>query len=258
MCPHPAPRIAECFADLVDPRIDRTKRHQLLDIITIAVCAVISGAESWVEVADWDRAKQAWLADWLEVPHGVPSHDTFGRVLARLDPAQFEASFVRWVQAVAGTAEPEVIALDGKTIRRSGDGGVGTPPLHLISAWATRQRLVLTQEAVDTKDNEIVTLPALLARLDLTGQTVTIDAIGCQRELAAQIVDGGGDYVLDVAFREDESRVRTGHSAQNLAVLRRLALTLIRQDRSRTVGVKASRLRAGWETGYLLHLLGAR
>ncbi len=373
MLPHPAPRIGDCFRDLVDPRIAHGRRHRLLDIVTIAVCAVISGAESWVEVAQWGRIKQDWLADWLDLPHGIPTHDTFGRVFARLDPGQFEAGFLRWVQTVAQTAEPEVIALDGKTIRRSGDTYAGTRPLHLVSAWATAQRLVLAQEAVETKDNEITTLPTLLARLDLAGQTVTIDAMGCQREIAAQIVDQGGAYVLalkanqpdllddvvdsfrmatamdgrartvekdhgrleqrlcetirdsavidwldperrwpglrtiarvtatrrvgerdptttvryyvsslsgaakpiatavrshwgienglhwvlDMAFREDESRARMGHSAQNLAVLRKLALTLIQQDRSRKVGVKASRLKAGWDTGYLLHLLGA-
>jgi predicted transposase YbfD/YdcC len=373
MLPHPAPRIADCFGDLVDPRIARGRRHRLLDIVTIAVCAVISGAESWVEVAQWGRIKQAWLADWLALPNGIPAHDTFGRVFARIDPSQFEAGFLRWVQTVARTATPEVIALDGKTVRRSGDTQTGTRPLHLVTAWATAQRPVLAQEAVDDKDNEITTLPSLLARLDLTGQIVTIDAMGCQREIAAQIVDGAGDYVLalkanhpelledvidcfamaaqpdasrrtvekdhgrlevrvcetiadpeviawldpegrwpglrtlarvtatrrvgerdpttsvryyltslpstakpiaeavrshwgienglhwvlDMAFREDESRARTGHSAQNLAVLRKLALTLIQQDRSRKVGVKASRLRAGWDTGYLLLLLGA-
>jgi predicted transposase YbfD/YdcC len=274
---------------------------------------------------------------------------------------------------VARTAEPEVIALDGKTIRRSGDRRTGQDALHVVSAYATAQRLVLAQEAVATKANEITTLPTLLDRLALAGQIVTIDAIGCQRELAAQIVDGGGDYVLalkanqpdlladvidsfavaiqpdacertveknhgrlewrvcetiadpaviawldpaeqwpglqtiaritatrqvtgqasttavryyvsslpgaaraiaaavrshwgienglhwilDLAFREDESRARCGHSAQNLAVLRKLALTVIQQDRTRTVGVKASRMQAAWDTGYLLRLLGA-
>ena len=372
MLSHPAPRIADCFCDLTDPRIPRGRRHRLLDIVTIAVCAVVSGAESWVEVAQWGRIKQDWLADWLDLPHGIPTHDTFGRVFARIDPAQFEAGFLRWVQAVAQTAEPEIIALDGKTIRRSGDRRTGQRPLHLISAWASKRRLVLAQAAVDTKDNEITTLPTLLDRLDLAAQVVTIDAMGCQREIAAQIINGDGDYVLalkanqpdlltnvtdtfalaatpeatdrtvgkehgrleirvcetisdpaviawldpdgawpglrtvvrvtatrqltgqdpttsvryylsslpgaakpiadavrshwgienrlhwvlDMAFREDESRVRTGHSAENLTLLRKLALTLIQQDRTRKIGVKASRLRAGWDTGYLLALLG--
>jgi predicted transposase YbfD/YdcC len=128
--------------------------------------------------------------------HGIPSHDTFGRVFARIDPAQVETGFLRWVRAAAHRAEPEVIALDGKTLRRSGDAPSGKRPLHLVSAWASQQRLVLAQEAVDAKENEITPLPSLLTRLDLTGQIVTIDAMGCQREIAAQIVAGGGEYVL--------------------------------------------------------------
>ena len=144
------------------------------------------------------------MAEWLDLPHGIPAHDTFGRVFARLDPAQVEAGFLRWVQQVAQTAAPEVIALDGKTVRRSGDRRTGLPALHLLSAWATTQRLVLAQEAVATKANEITTLPALLDRLDLTGQIVTIDAMGCQREIAAQIMDGGGDYVLALKANQPE------------------------------------------------------
>lgn len=132
-----APRIADCFCDLVDPRISRCKRHQLLDIVTITVCAVFSGAESRVNVAQWGRAKREWLADWLALPHGIPSHDTRGRVFARIDPVQFEAGFLRWVQVVAGWAVPEVIAPDGKTVRRSGDPRSCKRPLHLVSAWAT-------------------------------------------------------------------------------------------------------------------------
>ncbi len=204
---HPAPQIADCFSDLTDPRISRGRRHALLDIVTIAVCAVISGAESWVEIEQWGRAKQGWLADWLDLPHGIPSHDPFGRVFARIDPAQFEAGFLRWVQAVARTARAEVIALDGKTVRRSGETSSGKRPLHLVSAWATAQRLVLAQEAVETKANEITTVPVLLARLDVAGQIVTIDAIGCQREIAAQIIDGQGDYVL--ALKANQSDLLT-------------------------------------------------
>lgn len=203
MLPHPAPRIADCFGDLVDPRIARGRRHRLLDIVTIAVCAVISGAESWVEVAQWGRIKQAWLADWLALPNGIPAHDTLGRVFARIDPSQFGAGFLRWVQTMARTATPEVIALDGKTVRRSGNTQTGSRPLHLVMAWATAQRLVLAQEAVGDKDNEITTLPSLLARLDLTGQTVRIDAMGCQREIAAQIVDGAQGQSLRAAGGRD-------------------------------------------------------
>jgi len=374
---HPSPRIADCFADLVDPRIERTKRHTLLDVITIALCGVICGAESWVEVEDWGDAKREWLQTWLALPNGIPSHDTFGRVFSRIDPAQFEAGFVRWVQGVMATTAPDetagsILAIDGKTIRAARERGGS--PLHVVSAWASAYRLVMGQEVVDTKSNEITAIPALLARLDLHKQVVTIDAMGCQRAIAAQIVAQGGDYVLavkgnqanlltnicdsfalaacdpahlsrtigkghgrieirtcrtitdpatlawldpdgawsgvrsiaevvgerriaeqvtthtryylsslpgdakaiastvrshwgienqvhwvlDVAFREDASRARRDHSAANLAVLRKLALNLLRTDPTRTHGVKASRLRAGWDNAYLLRVLGVQ
>lgn len=372
MSTHPAAHIADCFVDLVDPRINRTKRHALLDLVTIALCAVICGAESWVEVADWGEAKREWLSAWLELPNGIPSHDTFGRVFGRLDPAQFEAGFLRWVQGAAVATAGAVLAIDGKTIRAARPHGATA--LHIVSAWASANRLVIGQEAVDQKSNEIVAIPALLARLDLHEQVVTIDAMGCQRAIAAQIVAQGGDYVLalkgnqpelltnvrdsftlaanepaqtsrtiekghgrldvrtcrtiadpalvtwldpegawpglrsiaevtgerridgaitrqtryyvtslpgeaamvaqavrahwgienqlhwvlDVAFREDASRARLGHSAANLALLRKLALNLLRTEPTRKHGIKASRLRAGWDNAYLLRVLGVQ
>lgn len=190
---HPVPRIADAFAELADPRIDRTKRHGLLDILTITLCGVLCGAENWVEIADWAEAKRAWLTDWLGLEHGVPSHDTLGRVFDRLDPGQFETGFARWVQGMASAKAGEIVALDGKTVRRSGDRYTGRSPVHLVSAWAHEQRLVLGQEAVAEKSNEITAIPLLLARLVLTDQIVTIDAMGCQRAIAAQIIDQGGD-----------------------------------------------------------------
>jgi len=370
----PAVHLADCFADLVDPRIDRTKRHGLLDIVAIALCGVIGGAENWVEIADWGAAKQDWLRTWLALPNGIPAHDTFGRVFALLDPAQFEAGFLAWVQGVAAVTAGEVVAIDGKTVRGSHDRATGARPLHLVSAWACANRVVLGQRAVDDKSNEIAAIPALLEVLTLAGCVVTIDAMGCQRAIAGTIAGQGADYVLalkenqpdllgqvrdsfalaraagtplgqsgtldkdhgrievrrcwtlddpaliayldpegawaglrsiamvegerrigaavarqtryylsslpgdaaaiaaavrshwgienrlhwtlDVAFREDESRARAGHSAANLAVLRRLALTRIQHEPTRTSGVKASRLRAGWDTAYLLRVLG--
>ncbi len=370
MMPAPTPRIADCFADLADPRIDRTKRHPLLSIVTLALCGVICGAENWVEIAAWAEIKHEWLRTWLELPHGIPSHDTFGRVFSKLDPVQFEAGFLRWVQGVAGSAAAGVIAIDGKSVRaaRVHDGH----PLHLVSAWASAQRMVLGQVAVAGKSNEIAAIPGLLTQLDLTDQIVTIDAMGCQRAIATQIVAQGGDYVLalkenqpdllthvrdsfalastgsthacrtvgkghgrievrtcqtiddpatiawldpngawpglrslamvtgerridgvvtrqtryyitslpgaaapiaaavrshwgienqlhwvlDVAFHEDANRSRLGHSGENLALLRKLALNLLRQEPTRRIGVKGSRLKAGWDDAYLLRVLG--
>ena len=368
----PVARIAEWFADLVDPRIERTKRHQLLAIVTIALCAVLAGAESWVEVEEWGAIKLAWLRTWLALPNGIPSHDTFGRVFSRLDPQQLEQGLLRWAQALATTAAATggVVAIDGKTVRAARQPGERAA--HLVSAWASASRLVLGQAAVDAKSNEIAAIPVVLEQLDLTDQVVTIDAMGCQTAIAAQIVEGGGDYVLalkdnqpelrrhvadsfalatpgdrsrqidkghgrvevrtcrtitdpailtwldpagawpklgclvevvgerrgggeasrhtryylsslagdartlahavrshwgienrvhwvlDVAFREDASRARVGHSAANLALIRKLALNLLRADPTRTIGVKGSRLKAGWDDSYLLHVLGAQ
>jgi predicted transposase YbfD/YdcC len=373
----PMTTIHQHFADLDDPRVDRTKDHQLLDVLTIALCAVVCGADSWVECEAFGAAKLPWLRTFLALPNGIPSHDTFGRVFAALDPAQFQQGFLSWVQAgaarLAGLADH--VALDGKTLRRSHDRGAGKAALHLVSAWASANRLVLGQVAVAEKSNEITALPALIRLLDLTGCIVTIDAMGCQTEVAAAIVEQAGDYVLalkgnqgtlhqevaavfaqarasdftaiahdtyrtlekghgrieerrwwtisdpeylaylnpagawrklrsvamvesertigatttretryfiasvaeatavgqavrlhwgienrlhwvlDIAFREDESRARQGHSAQNLAVLRHSALNLLRQDQTAKMGVKARRLKAGWDEPYLCRIL---
>lgn len=365
--------LSAAFAELPDPRSGPALRHRLLDIVTIAVLAVLCGADSWVDVALFGRSKEAWLRGFLALPHGVPSHDTFGRVFAALDPDACEAGFLRWVRAeVAGAG----LALDGKTLRRSHDRANGRGPLHLVSAWATGRGLVLGQVAVAGHANELAALPALLDAVDPAGAVVTIDAAGCQRELAGRIVARGGAYVLalkanqptlhalvaqhfalaaadgpggpahdvhatldknhgrierrrccatddpavlawldpgrawpglrsvaavtgerrvgattttetryclsslpadarrigaavrrhwgienqlhwtlDLAFREDECRVRVGHAAENFAVLRRIALNLLRQDRSVTAGIKAKRLAAGWDDAYLRHLL---
>jgi len=378
MCkPRPTTSIAVHFADLDDPRIERTKRHQLLDILTIALCGVLCGADSWVEIEQFGNAKREWFRTFLDLPNGIPSHDTFGRVFAALDATQFQQAFRRWVHAVMPPlAAGAVVAIDGKTLRRAHDRAHGKGPIQLVSAWAAGQHLVLGQVAVDTKSNEITAIPALLDVLQLEDRVVTIDAMGCQTAIAQTIRDRGADYVLtvkgnqatlaaelqevfasaqatnfaqtrhttmqtvekghgrietrqcwavddphwldwlrethawpdwqsvaliastrqigaqiehdtryvisslpgnatqiaaavrahwaienqlhwvlDVAFREDDSRVRTGDADQNFAVLRHLALTLLKQDHSVKIGIKAKRLKAGWDQAYLLHLL---
>ncbi len=372
----PTPSLLTHFQELEDPRISPATRHHLLDIVAIAVCAVICGADTWVEVEAFGQAKRAWLETFLALPHGIPSHDTFGRVFAALDPDQFEAGFRSWVGAVAAVSAGTVVAIDGKTLRRSHDRAQGKDALVLVSAWAEANRLLLGQVAVDPGANEIPAIPILLQQVALAGSIVTVDAIGCQTAIAAQIVAQEADYVLalkanqgtlheavrvlfaagqadglvsirhdiqrsieknhgrlelrqvwavddpavmayldphgawpnlrsvamvvterrvdadiarevryylsslpgtaatigaavrghwgienrlhwvrDIAFREDESRVRHGHASQNLAVLRRLALNLLRQESTAKIGTKAKRLKAGWDEAYLLKLL---
>jgi predicted transposase YbfD/YdcC len=197
---HPGPTLAlqTHFADLEDPRIDRTRRHDLMDILVIAICAVICGAEGWVDIAAYGVAKRDWLKTFLALPNGIPSHDTFRRVFCLLDPAAFVACFQRWIDALSAGLGLKRVAIDGKTARRSFDRASGKAALHLVSAWATEQHLVLGQVAVDAKSNEITAIPRLLELLDVSGAIVTIDAMGCQKEIAAKIREGGGDYVLAV------------------------------------------------------------
>jgi predicted transposase YbfD/YdcC len=190
--------ILEHFADLKDPRIDRTKRHLLLDIIGLAICAVIAGAEGWEDIEAFGKAKHAWLKTLLRLPHGIPSHDTINRVFRMLKPERFQECFLRWTDSLHEQLGLKRIAIDGKTLRRSHDRASAQNALHLVSAWSVENRLSLGQVAVDEKSNEITAIPKLLELLELQGAIVTIDAMGCQKEIARQIVDGGGDYVLVV------------------------------------------------------------
>jgi predicted transposase YbfD/YdcC len=367
------------FAVVHDPRRQHpTTLHSLEAILTMTILATICGAQNWVEIEQWGQAHHQWLAEFLDLTHGIPSHDTFGRVFALLEPTKLQQAFMAWMSALAQLAE-EVIALDGKTIRRSLDRADGKGAIHVVSAWASINKLVLAQFKVDDKSNEITALPELLAMLNLHGSVVTIDAMGCQVEIARQVVDQGGDYVLslkenqpglhrdcaelfewlrgsppideevvlgydaqvdgghgrietrkvwstealaglaacerwpglttlvmvestreildqasmerryyisslpgatdddakrlnrvirthweienrvhwvlDVAMGEDANRTRSGESAQNLALIRKLALNLLRRETTVPAGIAAKQKRAGWDHNYLLRIL---
>jgi len=371
----PAATISEHFSNLDDPR-ESNRRHLLFDIVVIAICAAICGADSWVDVELFGKSKYQWLKQFLKLPHGIPSHDTFGRVFALLDAEQFQACFVEWVSAISDVFQGQVVAVDGKTLRRSHDKAIGKQAIQMVSAWAAENRLVLGQMKVDDHSNEITAIPELLALLEVSGCIVTIDAIGCQKKIARAIVNRDADYVLalkenqghlhetfqdlfqypdemaaiecdhhktvdkghgrievrecwatsdpdylsyineqlsewpglsslamvksqrtvtgeettikyryfisslasdaqlilhavrthwgienkvhwilDIAFREDDCRVRKGNGAENFAVLRHLALNLLKHEQSLKCGIKAKRKKAGWDHDYLLKVL---
>jgi predicted transposase YbfD/YdcC len=186
----------EHFYVLTDPRVERTRKHTLEDMLTVTICAVICGAESWTDIEAFGEAKEPWFRTFLALPHGIPSHDTFGRVFAALDPDGFERCFQAWVADLAGTSAGKHIAIDGKAIRRSLDRASGKACIHLVSAWVCEDHAVFGQLAVDQKSNEITAIPKLVEMLNLKGATVTIDAMGCQKEIAQQIQEKGGDYLL--------------------------------------------------------------
>lgn len=365
--------LKEHFSGLDDPRAQHSIEHLLLDIVIITICGVICGADTWVEIENYGIAKQEWLETFLDLPNGIPSHDTFERMFARLRPEQLQQCFLNWVQAVFNITDGQLISLDGKTLRGSYDRGGKQGMIHMVSAWASQNRLVLGQRKVNEKSNEITALPELLKVLDLNGAVVSIDAMGCQTEIAAQIVSQQGDYVLalkanqgllhqdvqqlfeqahkknfrdiehdfyqtqehghgrqeirrywvmgkteyligaqnwaklttigcvesqrqvgdtitsetryyllslplnatgfatavrghwgienqlhwvlDVGFREDQSRATQGYCAENLAVIRHLALNLLSQEKSAKGGTRAKRLKAGWDDHYLTKIL---
>jgi predicted transposase YbfD/YdcC len=369
--------LAACFAGLADPRETRRCDHQLIDILAIAVCAVIACAESWEDIEIYGRSKRAWLGTFLELPNGIPSHDTFRRVFMLLDPDAFEACFATWAQSLAVGVEREVVAVDGKTVRRSGSRRHEHGPLHLVSAWASGRGLALGQREVDGKSNEIAAIPELLDVLRLDGCIVTLDAMGCQRGIAARIRAKGADYllvlkanhgrafeavrehfgrtcfgrgsggrpvfdafdeghgrlvrrrvfaspaageleplsgwpelttvlavetirgvtgtgkveaevryfltscdddpavlvqairrhwsvenalhwVLDVTFREDDSRVRDRTAARNLALLRKIALNLVASDRGGRASRRGRRKMAAWNDDYMLRIIAGQ
>lgn len=365
--------IEDHFAQIEDPRQAHKTAHSLLEIITLTICAVICGANTWVEVETYGRANENWLKTFLALPNGIPSHDTLGRVFSLLDPKAMEACFQSWVATIAEQVEG-VVAIDGKTVRRSHDSASGKSAIHLVSAWCSDAGLVLGQLKTDEKSNEIKAIPELLKKLVIKGCVVTIDAMGCQKAIAQKIVDQEADYVftlkgnqenlhdevrdrfqyahemnfegmewsgfeteskshgrheirrywlvptpddlvygkkwpqlnsigmveyecqipgrestreyryfitslkgnaelfakavrshwgiensvhwiLDVVFREDESRVRIGHAAENFGLIRRLALNLLTCEKTAKVGVRAKRLKAAVDENYLTKVL---
>ena len=190
-------RLLDYFADVTDPRVERTKLHKLEDILAIAICATICGAQGWYEMAFFGECKQKWLETFLELPNGIPSDDTFRRVISALKPDEFEACFQRWTKALSNN-HSDIIAIDGKTLRRSHDNANDKSAVHIVSAWACENKMVFGQVATDEKSNEITAIPKLLEMLVLDGSVVTIDAMGCQKKIAEKIIDNNGDYIFSL------------------------------------------------------------
>jgi len=194
----PASSFHHYCAALTDPRFPNApnNRHQLMDSLVIAVCAVIGGAEGWEDLEEYGKAHAEWFADFLDVPHGIPGHDTFRRVLSRLDPEELAQCFLAWTEALSEVSSGDMVSIDGTTLRHACDHAAGHAALHMVRAWASANRLVLGQLKVEEKSNEITAIPKLLKMLDITGAIVTIDAMGCQKEIAKVITDHEADYVL--------------------------------------------------------------
>jgi predicted transposase YbfD/YdcC len=192
----PLASIETHFRSLTDPRAEHSIKHYLIDIVMITICAVICGADNWVDIENYGHAKIEWLKEFLELPHGIPSHDTLMRVFARLKPEQLQQCFLNWIQAVSQITQGQVIAIDGKSLRSARERGQNRGAIHMVSAWATENRLVLGQQKVNAKSNEITAIPELLKLLTIEGCLVSIDAMGCQTEIARTIIEQRGDYVL--------------------------------------------------------------
>ena len=208
----PLEAIEQHFSKVSDPRVDRTKEHKLMDMVVIAICAVICGAEGWTDIENFGNSKLPWLKTFLELPNGIPSHDTFGRVFSMLDAEQFQLAFYEWVLAVNEIVQGQIINIDGKRLAGSEDRFLGKRAIYMVSAWAEENEIVLGQRKVDEKSNEITAIPELLKILAISGCIVTIDAIGTQTQIAQTIVEAEADYVLSV--KENQ-----GHLFEDISVL---------------------------------------
>lgn len=208
----PLEAIENHFSKVIDPRIDRRKEHKLIDMIVIAICAVICGAEGWTDIENFGNSKLPWLKTFLELPNGIPSHDTFGRVFSMLDAQQFQLAFYEWVLAVNEIVQGQIINIDGKRLAGSEDKFLGKRAIYMVSAWAEENEIVLGQRKVDEKSNEITAIPELLKILAISGCTVTIDAVGTQTHIAQTIVEAQADYVLSVKQNQ-------GHLFEDISVL---------------------------------------
>jgi predicted transposase YbfD/YdcC len=211
--------LLKAFEELEDPRIDRTKKHPLRSIIFLTIAAVVAGADSFTDIEDFGRVKEDWLRKYVDFPHGIPSHDTIGDLFKRIKPKMFAQCFIRWVSQVCGVNEQELIHIDGKTLRRSYDKQNGKQALHLIHAYASSSELLLGQLATADKSNEITAIPELLEIIDIEGAMVTIDAMGCQKDIAAKIREQGGDYLLAVKGNQAtlEKEIETTFNRTSLA-----------------------------------------
>ena len=251
----PVPSLIDHFAALDDPRQSWKVLFPLPEVLLLVLCATRAGAEDFVEIKRWGQMHQAFLRRLLPYKVGIPSHDTLNDVINAIDGGLFAECFTTWVEGLreptpACATAPEVVAIDGKTSRRSHDRSKDRGPLHLVSAWASSQRLVLGQQACEAKSNEITAIPLLLERLALCGALVTIDAMGTQTRIAQAIIDRGGDYLLALK----DSRLRSGSGPQNMATVRHMAMNLLRGPKDKH-SLKVRRKSAAWDTAYLEALL---